>query len=249
MWLLRNALCNTSVLTDQNLEAHGSHALTSIAASGSATIGRSFGHTLRRAVSIRHSTRYSRNTRGNSRPISLTHNRHSASHLPEDMASNRYSGTFVDLRPNSSYDAETASNRSSIISSSSVSTISSSNLTPSALSGYMNNTDRPHHLSAVQRVGGADSPEQHTSSPYYYTDSSSSSSSSLRAAGGKSPLPPMGKSPVPELNKALLPPPSSSREAGLTTPSPNPVPDEAFSTSSLDSNSLGETLQYYDTPV
>lgn len=236
-------------LADQNLEAHGSHALTSIAG---ATVGRSFGHTLRRAVSIRYSSasRYSRDIRGGKSRPSSQQNRHSASHLPEETAANRHSGTFVDLRPNSSYDPETASNRSSIISSSSVSTISSFNPTPSTPSVLTANMEKPHHLSSVQRVGGAESPEQQrNSSPHYYTDSSSSSTSSLRIAGGKSPLPGRGKSPQPDRNKeAGLLPPSSSRETGLTTPSPNPIqPDTASSTSSLDS--LGETLQYYDTPV
>ena len=222
-------------VVDQNLEAHGSHALTSIAASGSATIGRSFGHTLRRAVSIRHSSasRYSRDVRGgNSRPSSLTQNRHSASVLSEESTTHRHSGTFVDLRPNSSFDTETVSDRSSIISASSISTLGSSVPTPSGLLG----SEKPYYLSPVPRPeGGAESPE--VSSPHYYTDSSSSSSSSLRAAGGKSPLPVRGKSPQPSPTGAGLVPP----------PAAGPRADGTSSTSSLDS--VEETLHYYDTPV
>lgn len=125
---------------DKNLDAHGSHALTSIVASGSATIGRSFGHSLRRAMSVRHSTgsingsryRKHRRSRGNDgeRPSSLlslnsaTH-RHSGSNISMDTAvSPRHSGTFVDLRPPSS---EPESDSISIVSSSSISTVSSSN--------------------------------------------------------------------------------------------------------------------------
>lgn len=226
---------HVSLPADQNLEAHGSHALTSIAASGSATIGRSFGHTLRRAVSIRrsHAPRDTRHLSGGK----ASHHRHSAGQLPEE--GNRHSGTFVDLRPNSSYDPETVSNRSSVISSSSVSTISSNNPASSATPTSATPIPDKHHLSAVQRAGGgAESPEAlRNSSPHFYTDSSSSSTSSLRA-GGKSPLMGGARSPLPLEH-------GGAEGAG---PSPNPVlRDQASSTSSLDS--MSETLLHYDTPV
>lgn len=239
------------VLTDQNLEAHGSHALTSIVASGTATIGRSFGHSLRRAVSIRHSSasRYSRDLRPSS------HHRHSAGPIAEED-SNRHSGTFVDLRPNSSYDPETASNRSSIISSSSVSTLSSSNPSASVLSGpSMPSGDRPHHLSAVQKVGSegdfTSAPQHHlTSSPHYYSDTSSScgSTSSLPLrAGGKSPVPGRaeGKSPQESTLYQTKQAPEESDPLG-----PNPVQPDASSCSSVESEpEPQESIHIYDTPL
>ena len=135
--IIMHALCLLS--PDQNLEAHGSYALTSIAASGTANIGHHLGHSLRRAMSMRNSTgslprrsRHRRSTKekGDNRPSSLLSlnysHMHSNSNNSVDPAtfSPRNSGTFVDLRP-VGYDPD--SDTSSIVSSSSISTISSSN--------------------------------------------------------------------------------------------------------------------------
>ncbi len=156
------------VYIDQNLEAHGSRALTSIAASGTATIGRSFGHTLRRAMSVRHS-RDSRNIRGgSSRPSSNISNngshRLSGSPIIEESTSpsQRHSGTFVNLRPNSmvSYEQDTShSDRSSIISTSSISTIGSAYLPASPVGTSTNGrgagVERAHHLSSFHKAAGS----------------------------------------------------------------------------------------------
>lgn len=116
-------------LKDQNLEVYGSRPLTSLAAVGpnrSATIGRSFGHNVRRAMSIRHSG--GMRVRSRSRPgsavssVSATSSSSStraSGGAPEELAANlqpgggnstralspstqnRHSGTFVDLRSKS----------------------------------------------------------------------------------------------------------------------------------------------------
>lgn len=221
--------------------------MTSIVASGTATIGRSFGHSLRRAVSVRHSSasRYSRDVRGASRPSSLASNnsashRHSAGTIAEETSPNRHSGTFLNLRPDSAYDLDNcSSNRSSIISTSSISTISSTNPSSVPTVGPISiaNTDRTHHLSSVQRVvgGGAESPTSvrlHTSSPQFYTDSSASSLS----GGSTSSLPPAyrgaagGRSRSPHESPQRLesksPQPGASQEPPqwLRPKSPQPAP-------------------------
>lgn len=119
-------------LKDRNLEIHGSQPLTSLVAVGpnrSATIGRSFGHNVRRAMSMRYSggMRVGQG-RSRSRPgsniSSMSAASSSSSHrasggAPEELAANlqpgggsntrslspspqnRHSGTFVDLRSKS----------------------------------------------------------------------------------------------------------------------------------------------------
>lgn len=187
---------STPYLIDQNLEAHGSLALTSLAATGSSTIGRSFGHSLRRAMSVRHSSgsMYGRRRAATGMATSNGHrgspiHRLSGSALPEDTASSpsRNSGTFVDLRPHSYADLDNMSDRSSIISSSSVSTISSMNMppgpahpapiSPSPLNGYASSSsltshvsDRSqapstHRLSTTQRLDPHASLENHRAIP------------------------------------------------------------------------------------
>ena len=243
--------------TDKNLEAHGSHALTSIMASGSATIGRSFGHSLRRAVSVRHSTasRYSREggARANgSRPSSIHSNnsrRHSGGGIPEEAHSP--SRTFVDLRPNSGYDQDSVSNRSSVVSTSSISTIGSwnpaSSATPPAPGMTLHAptpapTDKPHHLSSVYRVSSGESP-----APNMLRGGSprpSSSASSLH-----SPVLMRGGSPRPSSSASSA---GSSRVGGKSPQPParaSPLLRSDSSSSSLDS--LERTLDplIYDTPV
>lgn len=117
-------------LKDQNLEVYGSRPLTSLAAVGpnrSATIGRSFGHNVRRAMSMRHSggMRIRSRSRPGSTVSSVSAASSSSSHAsggaPEEIAANlqpggvstrstralspspqnRHSGTFVDLRSKS----------------------------------------------------------------------------------------------------------------------------------------------------
>ena len=116
-------------LKDQNLEVYGSRPLTSLAAVGpnrSATIGRSFGHNVRRAMSMRHSggMRGRSRSRPGSTVSSVSAASSSSSHrasggAPEELAANlqpgggngtralspspqnRHSGTFVDLRSKS----------------------------------------------------------------------------------------------------------------------------------------------------
>ena len=145
-----------------NLEVHGSQPLTSLAAVGpnrSATIGRSFGHNVRRAMSMRYS-RGMRARQSRSRPGSTVSNvsgtSSTSSHrvsggAPDELAvtmqpgampralspstPNRHSGTFVDLRSRSPSRLsvemdDTESKRSSIVSTSSASTIVSLNLPP-----------------------------------------------------------------------------------------------------------------------
>ena len=202
-YLLGNSILNMFACfpADQNLEAHGSRALTSIVA-GTATIGRSFGHSLRRAVSIRHSTtssRYSRDaSRPSSRPSSLhstnSSYRHSTGAIVEEAGSPLHTGTFVDLRPNSMCEQEGStgggSNRSSIISNSSMSTISSFNPSEATLTLHSNgaaSNKLPHSLSAVHHVaeGGSGSPILVLHPPL----SSSSSSASSLHGGARSPQP------------------------------------------------------------
>ena len=160
------------VVSDQNLEAHGTTPLTSLAAAGSATIGRSFGHSLRRAMSVRHSrsSMYGRRRAGTTATTSHASpiSRRSTSTLSEDVANspNRNSGTFVDLRPHSFAELDTMSDRSSIISSSSVSTLSSVTTVPPTSNGVQadvlnyssspsligdHHATPPHHLATAQR--------------------------------------------------------------------------------------------------
>lgn len=253
---------------DQNLEAHGSHALTSIVASGTATIGRSFGHSLRRAVSVRHSSasRYSREGRPSSLLSTNSAHRHSGSAIAEETS------TFVDLRPRSmgAQDFE-GSNRSSVVSMSSVSTISSINApeTPHANGPAYSKPrvdPKPYNLSSVQRSGaespilvlppagqrsGAESPLPPGHRPF----SSSSSGSSLHA-GGRSPqlgspqsLRAVGRSPQPPGSphaRSRSPQPSSPLGRRSPQPSP-PLQQDNSSSSSLDS--LEKTVQMYNTPV
>lgn len=237
------------------MEAHGSRALTSIVASGTATIGRSFGHTLRRAVSVRHSSasRYSRDVRGHSRPSSrpsslLSVNgshRHSGSAIAEEPSSpNRLSGTFVDLRTHSADNS--GSNRSSIVSTSSMSTIGSWN-PASSHTPLTNQTsgpspappggDKSHHLTLVQRLGGANSPTlMKRESPIQIMHnlprpSSATSSTSSLGQGGKSP----------QLSQHWMKKPQDQSPR-----SPLPL-DESASSSSVES--LQDPPPVYGTPI
>lgn len=149
--------------TDQNLEAYGSRPLTSIATAGTSTLtrGRPFGHSMR--TSIRYSTgRISRTSREfYSRPPSQASR---GSRTSDELAtmmrpprhtyspsSPRLSGTFVDLRANrlsaASVDTEASgfsSNRSSIISTTSSSTITSLNVSA--------NNNLSHLISDVRKA-------------------------------------------------------------------------------------------------
>lgn len=134
-----------AISADLNLEAHGSRPLTSIAASGTATLtrGRVLGHSMRRSL------RYSASSVGHSRPTSRTSNisgdSRSSANLDDlvvmrpkrasfSPSSPRLSGTFVDLRSKrvsgvSLAESEDAySSRSSIVSTSSSSTVTSLNV-------------------------------------------------------------------------------------------------------------------------
>ena len=220
-------------LKDQNLEVYGSRPLTSLAAVGpnrSATIGRSFGHNVRRAMSMRYSGGM-RIRQARSRPGSTVSNisaaSSSSSHRasggpPEELAvtmqsggnrslspapQNRHSGTFVDLRSRSpsrlSVDIEESeSKRSSIVSTSSASTIISLNLPPiSPL------PPSPH------------SPVPHGSSPAPTETVSKLISAVHRAGEGRSPRPSNGGA-------------SSGDDA-----------------SSNDSKEIEETITVFDTPL
>lgn len=223
---------------DQNLEAHGSCALTSIAASGTATIGRSFGHSLRRAMSVRHSTaptRYSRNVNDKTRSSVRVRskNRHSNGNLPEE---NRHSGTFVDLRPQSAFDQDSpsSSNRSSIVSTSSTSTVGSWNpsSTPTLPISSQAAQDKAHHLSTMRRVG--------SDSPVMLRPSQRSP-----VSGRKSPL--VGN------HELLKQPADSDQPPNILSPgSPvHPGPDDSSSSSidSLDKTVIFTTSPVYNTPL
>ena len=148
-------------------------------------------------MSVRHSsgslygrrragTNTATNGRGHGSPVS----RLSTSAVPEEFSgspSNRNSGTFVDLRPHSYADPDVQSDRSSIISSSSVSTISSVNIThtsstglapsidPAHSSGSLNTqasssslSDKAtpsHHLAATQRMNAHTDPQRVARAP------------------------------------------------------------------------------------
>lgn len=157
--------CSLLTSADLNLEAHGSRPLTSIVASGTATLtrGRVLGH------SMRHSLRYSASSvqGGRSRPTSRASNvsgdSRGSANLDElvvmrpkrgsfSPSSPRLSGTFVDLRSRrvsgvSLAESEDAySSRSSIVSTSSSSTVTS-------LNANNNHQFESRLVSDVQRAG------------------------------------------------------------------------------------------------
>ena len=155
-----------SLHIDQNLDTFGSRPLTSLVSVGvgrSATIGRSFGHSVRRAMSMRHSGARISHEYPTSRPLSITSNVSQTSlsttasgtspsdelvsmlrpagnrpYSPSTTGANRLSGTFVDLRSRSpsrlsvtsDIEQDSHSKRSSIVSTSSASTVTSLNPSP-----------------------------------------------------------------------------------------------------------------------
>lgn len=193
-------------------------------------------------MTVRHSSasRYSRETRPPSLLSAKSAHRHSGSTINEEIfSSNRHSGTFVDLRrPRSMCEQDPAeSDRSSIISSSSASTLSSWNA--SELNGVPEKMKQQpkSHLSSVQRV---ESPIVMLPRP---SSSASSSGSSIRTGspGGKSPH--LGDRRSPQ-------PPESPLLGDRRSPRSSPPLQQDGSTSSLDSLVTHDTnLMVYGTPV
>ena len=203
-------------LKDQNLEVYGSQPLTSLAAVGpnrSATIGRSFGHNVRRAMSMRYS-RGMRVRQTRSRPgstvssvsaASSTSSHRASGGAPDELAvtmqtaralspspQNRHSGNFVDLRSRSPSRLsvemdDTESKRSSIVSTSSASTIVSLNLPP------VSPLPPPPH-----------SPAAHGTSPAPSEAMSKLVSTVRRAGEGASPRPSNGASSSEDSEAAEL---------------------------------------------
>lgn len=206
----------------------------------SATIGRSFGHSVRRAMSMRHSTsRISQEANLRSRPISIRSNVSGTSLSsvssvggtpPTDevfrpvttrpyspgSTSNRLSGTFVDLRSRSpsrlsvaSDYEETHSKRSSIVSTSSASTVTSLNPSPT-----------PQNETPNSRL---ESPSR-TDSPSPQNKHMERRTSQLimevhRANGGTSPMPPNNEEVQDvTVSKEILSDNSSDNSSGSGSP-------------------------------